>query len=374
MTIEDLDEDWEEWDPSKTTFVVHATAGSLAGLAEHTLMFPADTWKTFLQADVGQRSLAETIRRDGITRLWRGTSTMLLGSVPAHAGYFSLYEWGKVQFGANGQQHTPFAAGLSGALATVAHDLIMTPMDVVKQRLQLGFHSGVWDAVRTIVQTQGMHGLYRSFPVALSMNIPFASINVAANESFKRSLNPSGEQHLHISLVCGALAGGVAGALTTPLDVVRTRIQTQNLHPSQFKPPTSAGVNPMLARRPVAPLVSSALHAIHPQRPNFSFGTARAKYTRPIRCPLPIALWAATPGTSTLVGGRQDAVKPRDPARPALFASSGIADTMRAIWLKEGYRGFFRGTGQRIMVQAPAVAISWAVYETAKEALSPFSS
>ena len=44
--------------------------------------------------------------------------------------------------------HTPLAAGASGMIATVAHDAIMTPMDVMKQRLQLGYYKGMGDCFR----------------------------------------------------------------------------------------------------------------------------------------------------------------------------------------------------------------------------------
>ena len=40
------DLDWEEWDPSQSSFTTHMIAGSLAGLAEHVSIFPLDTLKT----------------------------------------------------------------------------------------------------------------------------------------------------------------------------------------------------------------------------------------------------------------------------------------------------------------------------------------
>ena len=45
----DADLDWEDWDPKSGSFVHHMIAGSFAGIAEHTVMFPVDTIKTFVQ-------------------------------------------------------------------------------------------------------------------------------------------------------------------------------------------------------------------------------------------------------------------------------------------------------------------------------------
>ena len=44
-----VDDDWEEYDASKGPFAVHMIAGSCAGLAEHGIVYPIDTMKTYLQ-------------------------------------------------------------------------------------------------------------------------------------------------------------------------------------------------------------------------------------------------------------------------------------------------------------------------------------
>lgn len=53
------------------------------------------------------------IREEGPLRLFRGVSTMLGASLPAHAVYFSVFEAAKKLLGADGAEHTPIASGAS---------------------------------------------------------------------------------------------------------------------------------------------------------------------------------------------------------------------------------------------------------------------
>lgn len=94
--------DWEDWDPSQGNFLHHMVAGSIAGITEHTVMYPVDTFKTYVQCmrecpeAVAGRRVMEMVRGQGLLRLWRGVGTMFTGCVPAHALYFSVLEHCKV--------------------------------------------------------------------------------------------------------------------------------------------------------------------------------------------------------------------------------------------------------------------------------------
>lgn len=46
--------------------------------------------------------------------------------------------------GNTGDGHHPAIAGVSGAIATIVNEAIMTPVDVIKQRLQVGGGVEVW--------------------------------------------------------------------------------------------------------------------------------------------------------------------------------------------------------------------------------------
>jgi solute carrier family 25 iron transporter 28/37 len=79
--------------------------------------------------------------------------------------YFATYEQAKQLLGGNreGYQWLPTAA--AGAIATIVNDGFMTPVDVVKQRLQVAHspYKGLLDCTRQILQHEGVGALYKSY-------------------------------------------------------------------------------------------------------------------------------------------------------------------------------------------------------------------
>ena len=59
------------------------------------------------------------------------------------------------------------------------------------------------------------------------MNIPFAGLFITFNENLKSFFYPNTEIPITRHFVIAGLSAGLAAALTTPLDVIKTRIQTQ---------------------------------------------------------------------------------------------------------------------------------------------------
>ena len=61
----------------------------------------------------------------------------------------------------------------------------------------------------------------------LVMNVPFTAVHFSAYETAKRLIDPSGsDEQLATQLIAGGSAGGLSAAVTNPLDVVKTRLQT----------------------------------------------------------------------------------------------------------------------------------------------------
>ena len=262
------------------------------------------------------------MKREGFLRLWRGAPPVLLGCIPSHAAYFSVYELAKESFGVNEPGHKPIGAAAAGAAATMLHDAVITPVDVIKQRLQLGFYRGVWDCIKSIVKFEGPHAFWRSYPTTVLMNIPYASAVVATNESVKEIVNPTGEHNTLAFFFSGAMSGAVASAVTTPLDVVKTRLQTQQC----------GGV------------VSCARPTNAKTTPGQSSGSVRTP-------PMQVAKYYTVP----------DARCPQ---------YCGFWDTVRMIYKEDGMNGFIRGMRARMMVHTPSMGLSWGTYEVCKYFLS----
>jgi len=341
----DDDLEWEEWDASKISFVNHMIAGSFAGLAEHVSIFPVDTVKTHLQCErCGSMSPLKTfncakriVDREGIMRLWRGVSATFAGCIPAHAAYFSIFESMKILSGANKEGHHPLQAALCGASAALAHDMCMTPFDTVKQRMQLGYYRSLYHCSKVVIRTEGIAALYVSLPATLMMNLPYGMVMVAANESLKKVINPDGSYSPTSSMFAGGLAGGLAAALTTPLDIIKTRLQTQDLLPVSI----------------------DSVDGDKNGRGAFKIGSEPQRGSYRPAADLSVRYYSGASGSSV------------DKSRHALrYLYQSTLQTARAIFLEAGFTGYFRGVLPRVLTHAPAVGISWTAYESAKAFLT----
>ncbi|KAH8548694.1 mitochondrial carrier domain-containing protein [Umbelopsis sp. PMI_123] len=223
-----------------STMGQNATAGALAGIAEHCLMYPVDSIKTRKQvlrpavviangavAQVTTRSAAHLAAHKG--SLWRGVNSVIMGAGPAHALHFATYEVCKEAFGANDGRHHFLAPAAAGACATLAHDVMMNPFDVIKQRMQLRETSyrTVGECARRVYAAEGVTAFYISLPTTLVMSIPFQSIQFATYEFFRKVLHPPGSYDPKTHMIAGGLAGAIASSITCPLDVVKTLLQTR---------------------------------------------------------------------------------------------------------------------------------------------------
>ena len=402
---------------SSMEYTQHMFAGAFAGTMEHTVMFPVDTVKTRMQlvaaasssSSASSSSLTSSssstsssinmikstipnairsiLKTDGVKGLYRGVVAGGLGAGPAHAVYFATYEYGKKMFRLNpigsssssssSSAYGEFVADASaGALATIVGDAVQTPLDTVKQRMQMqlggncpsevkamsgeGIGGGssssrismnsisssssnttgpaatrkfksAFDALRTIVRNEGAHVLYRSYPTTLIMNVPFTAIHVGLYESAKRALKIEEEDEgFRTQFLAGGFAGGIAGFLTTPMDVVKTRMQTHC--------EVALGCD-----------VSKTVE------------TATANQTCAIRGDPKLCV-STTSSTPTPTA-------PPPSSSRSVYASANAFKVARHVAEREGAKALFSGATARVLFHVPAAAICWTAYEFMKRNL-----
>ncbi|XP_018579138.1 mitoferrin-1 [Anoplophora glabripennis] len=217
--------------------VTHMIAGCIAGVMEHCVMYPLDSVKTRMQSltTSGSEGIGETflrmVRHEGLLRPVRGMSAMVVGAGPSHALYFSSYEYLKntlTQY-TNSQRYHTLIYGASGCVATLIHDGFMNPAEVVKQRMQMinSPYKSVLQCISYIYRSEGLGAFYRSYTTQLTMNVPFQSIHFMVYEFSQKMINEKGVYNPPAHMFSGALAGGIAAAITTPLDVCKTLLNTQ---------------------------------------------------------------------------------------------------------------------------------------------------
>lgn len=249
--MESVEIDYEAL-PETSPLVHQLAAGAFAGIMEHTVMFPVDSIKTRMQTSkIGARegilqAFTRISAQEGPLALWRGVSSVVMGAGPAHAVYYLVFESTKTtlcnrMYNLDNNivttERFPLIAAVSGVAATITSDALMTPFDVVKQRMQNASDSSMKTTLRVcshITKHEGLGAFFISYPTTLILSIPFAALNFGIYEFASDVLNPQQAYNPLVHCVAGGVSGAVAAALTTPLDVVKTALQTQSVKASGF--------------------------------------------------------------------------------------------------------------------------------------------
>ncbi|KAL6536241.1 hypothetical protein OROGR_012813 [Orobanche gracilis] len=225
-------------------------------------LYPIVVLKTRQQVMLNNSSclkLASSIfQTEGCRGFYRGFGTSLMGTIPARALYMGALELTKSNIGniASGRlgmsdaSSSAIANATAGLSASMAAQLVWTPIDVISQRLMvqgtnscLRRYNGGIDAFRKIINADGLRGLYRGFGISILTYAPsnavwWASYSAAHRViwgsigcSWCRKADNGGGYRLDGKAVVAVqgfsavVASGASALVTMPLDTIKTRLQ-----------------------------------------------------------------------------------------------------------------------------------------------------
>lgn len=203
-------------------------SGAVAGFTVDAVLFPLDTLKTRLQVATTAAKGAPAL----LTGLYAGFGPAVVASAPAAAAFFGVYDYVKRRLADAypKRAESPLFHVMAAAAGDISSSTVRVPFEVVKQRLQSGMHATTAAAVSNILKTEGPSGFFAGYSSLIVRELPFDALQFPLYEYFKVELARRRGRPLHTweTSVCGSLAGGLAATVTTPLDVVKTRLMTQS--------------------------------------------------------------------------------------------------------------------------------------------------
>ncbi|XP_043824817.1 tricarboxylate transport protein, mitochondrial-like [Dromiciops gliroides] len=224
-------------------------AGGLAGGIEICITFPTEYVKTQLQLDEKAnppryRGIADcvlqTVRSHGVLGLYRGLGSLLCGSIPKVAVRFGMFEFLSNRMkDAQGRLNAPRGLLCGLGAGVVEAMVVVCPMETIKvklihdQCLARPRYGSFFHGVRTIVQEQGLKGIYQGLTATVlkqGSNQAIRFFVMISLRNWYRGDDPNKPMNPVVTGVFGAMAGAASVFGNAPLDVIKTRMQGLEAH------------------------------------------------------------------------------------------------------------------------------------------------
>ncbi|KAK6348275.1 hypothetical protein TWF718_006081 [Orbilia javanica] len=245
-------------DRPKATTAVHLIAGGGAGLCEALTCHPLDTIKVRMQLSRRRRAPGvkprgfiqtgvEIVKRETPLGLYKGLGAVVMGIVPKMAIRFSSFEiykgWGTNPETGKVPAQWIFLSGLmAGATEAVA---VVTPMEVVKIRLQAQQHSladpldvpkyrNAAHCAFTVLKEEGVSALWRGVSLTALRQATNQAANFTAYTQMKQyalKVQDVAELPTYQHLCLGLVSGAMGPFSNAPIDTIKTRLQKSAAEP-----------------------------------------------------------------------------------------------------------------------------------------------
>lgn len=229
-------------------------AGTTGGIGQVLVGQPFDIVKVRMQTSAkgtysGMLDCAGGIlRNEGPLAFYKGTLTPLLGIGACVSIQFGVLEYTKRYFAAQNLRSEKGAALsssqllIAGALAGVGNGFVSGPVEHIRIRLQTQSNTnpvyrGPFDAIKKISSKYGIRGIYKGQNVTFLREATGYGVYFWAYEKLvQREMAQKGIRREQISpgsaILYGAAAGYALWAVIYPIDMVKSRMQTDGFSPS----------------------------------------------------------------------------------------------------------------------------------------------
>jgi len=230
--------------------VIDFLAGCTGGIAQVMVGQPFDIIKVRMQAAAQDlyKNTWDCFRKivaleGGLPALWKGTLPPLLGVGAAVSLQFGVNEKTKqlAQTFTGQSELNITCLFLCGAIAGMANSLISIPVEHTRIRMQIqgGSNLSTIQCVKNISQSYGIGGLYKGAIPTLWRESIALGIYFSMYEWITRQMRLPGQSRSDLGLANILMAGGIAGIAlwftTFPIDVIKTKIQTDSFHSPKYK-------------------------------------------------------------------------------------------------------------------------------------------
>ena len=183
--------------------------------------------------------MRKVVRREGVSALWRGTKTALVMAGPAVGVYLPCYDFIRDYCVTHALvQNEDMAPLVAGAGARTIAVFAVAPLELMRTR-QLAAQESGGSFMNTVSNSSGIQRrslLFTGVSSTLIRDVPFSMMYWYSVEKLRSALagqfsneNPKMDS-LAAAFVSGNIAGAAISAVTTPVDVLKTRIQVDVAH------------------------------------------------------------------------------------------------------------------------------------------------
>ncbi|XP_062432620.1 solute carrier family 25 member 47 isoform X2 [Rhea pennata] len=237
-------------------------AGAIGGGLSTAVGYPLDTVKVRIQTERCYRGIwhciQETYRTEKVLGFYKGVSASvftvsLISSVSFGTYRNFLRNICKLRYGTVDAKPSKLDIFLAGSATGAVRVMLMTPSEVAKVRMQTQKqphpsvaspqpiskpkYQGSLHCLKVIAKEEGFGGLYKGCSALLCRDCSSSAVYFLTYSVLCDWLTPVGKNKpgFLAVLLSGGFAGVLAWGLATPMDVIKSRMQTDELGHQKYK-------------------------------------------------------------------------------------------------------------------------------------------